>query len=430
MNTHNRKISVVGLGYVGLPVAVEFGKIRQVIGFDINSTRIDELKQGIERTNEVEAHDLAESDVVYTCDASDLQKADFHIIAVPTPVNHAKQPDLSPIINASRTIGKQLKKGDIIVYESTVYPGATEEECIPVLEQESGLKWRIDFNIGYSPERINPGDKVHTFKTITKIVSGDTPETLSIVSAVYESVVTAGVHRAVSIKVAEAAKVIENTQRDLNISLMNELALIFNKMDIDTRDVLAAASSKWNFLPFDPGLVGGHCIGVDPYYLTYKASILGYTPQVILSGRGINDSMGSFIATQTVKELINNSVCVKGSVVTILGFTFKENVPDIRNTRVIDIVKELLEYGLYVQIFDPMCNIHEIKEEYDVDLVATEAALKPAHAVLYTVPHQYFMEKDWSYIANLLENKTGVVLDVKAKLDRSKVPKGITLWRL
>ncbi len=430
MNAHNRLISVVGLGYVGLPVAVEFGKTRQVIGFDINSTRIDELKQGIERTNEVEAHDLAETDILFTCDSDDLKKADFHIIAVPTPVNNAKQPDLSPVISASRAVGKQLKKGDIVVYESTVYPGATEEECIPVLEKESGLKWLVDFNVGYSPERINPGDKVHTFKTIIKVVSGDTPETLAIVAAVYESVVTAGVHKAATIKVAEAAKVIENTQRDLNISLMNELALIFNKMDIDTRDVLAAASSKWNFLPFDPGLVGGHCIGVDPYYLTYKASVLGYTPQVILSGRGINDSMGSFIATQTVKELINSGACVKGSVVTVLGFTFKENVPDIRNTRVIDIVRELMDYGINVQIFDPMSDIHEIKEEYDVELVVTENDLKPAQAVLFAVPHQYFMDKDWSYISGLLENKTGIVLDVKAKLDRTKVPEGIKLWRL
>lgn len=430
MNGHNRKISLIGLGYVGLPVAVEFGKIGQVIGFDVNSTRIDELKLGVERTNEVEAHDLAATNILYTCDANDLKKADFHIIAVPTPVNNAKQPDLSPVINASRTVGKQLKKGDIVVYESTVYPGATEEDCIPILEQESGLKWRIDFNVGYSPERINPGDKVHTFKTITKIVSGDTLETLEIVAAVYESVVQAGVHRAPTIKVAEAAKVIENTQRDLNISLMNELALIFNRMEIDTRDVLAAASSKWNFLPFDPGLVGGHCIGVDPYYLTYKASILGYTPQVILSGRGINDSMGHFIATQMVKELIKDGTCVKGSVVTVLGFTFKENVPDIRNTRVIDIVRELLDYGINVQVFDPMSDIHEIKEEYDIDLLVNEDELEPAHAILFAVPHQYFMGKEWPYMADLLKNGTGIVLDVKAKLDRRKVPEGIRLWRL
>lgn len=429
MNKHDRKISVVGLGYVGLPVAVEFGKSHQVIGFDINPIRIEELKQGIDRTNEVEAHDLAAADILYTCDAADLKKADFHIIAVPTPVNNAKQPDLSPVIKASKTVGRQLKKGDVVVYESTVYPGATEEDCIPVLEEESGLKWGTDFNVGYSPERINPGDKVHTFKTITKVVSGDTSKTLDIVAAVYESVVTAGVHKAATIKVAEAAKVIENTQRDLNISLMNELALIFNKMDIDTRDVLAAASSKWNFLPFDPGLVGGHCIGVDPYYLTYKAAVLGYIPQVILSGRSINDGMGGFIAAQTVKKLINDGKCIKGSVVTILGFTFKENVPDIRNTRVIDIVRELQDYGINVQVFDPMSDSHEVMEEYSIAL-SGEAELKPAHAVVLAVPHQYFMKKDWAYIAGLLENKSGVVIDVKAKLERNNAPKGITLWRL
>ena len=430
MNTHNRKISVVGLGYVGLPVAVEFGKSQQVIGFDINPIRINELKQGIERTHEVSPDELASTNILFTCDPSDLQKADFHIIAVPTPVNHAKQPDLSPVLKASVTVGRQLKKGDIVVYESTVYPGATEEDCIPVLEHESGLKWGIDFNVGYSPERINPGDKVHTFKTITKVVSGDTPETLEIVAAVYASVVNAGVHKAATIKVAEAAKVIENTQRDLNISLMNELALIFNKMAIDTRDVLAAASSKWNFLPFDPGLVGGHCIGVDPYYLTYKATTLGYTPQVILSGRSINDSMGSFIANQTVKELINAGKCVKGSIVTILGFTFKENVPDIRNTRVIDIVRELQDYGVEVQVFDPMSDPHEILEEYNLKVTTDEDQLKQSHAVLLAVPHQYFLNKDWSYLTNLLENESGIIIDVKAKLDRDKVPTGITLWRL
>lgn len=430
MNSHGRKISVVGLGYVGLPVAVEFGKSQQVVGFDISSIRIDELKQGIERTNEVEANDLASAEIIFTCDASDLRKADFHIIAVPTPVNNANQPDLSPVISASRTVGQQLKKGDIVVYESTVYPGATEEDCIPVLEQESGLVWGSDFHVGYSPERINPGDKMHTFKTITKVVSGDTPKTFEIVAAVYGSVVTAGVHKAATIKVAEAAKVIENTQRDLNISLMNELALIFSKMKIDTRDVLAAASSKWNFLPFEPGLVGGHCIGVDPYYLTYKATLLGYTPQVILSGRSINDNMGSYIASQAVKELIKAGKCVKGSVLTILGFTFKENVPDIRNTRVIDIVRELQDYGTNVQVFDPMADVHEIKEEYNIDVFSSEEQFLPADAVLLTVPHQYFMDRDWSYISGLLKDKSGVVLDIKARLDRNKIPEGITLWRL
>jgi len=430
MNGHGRKISVIGLGYVGLPVAVEFGKNQKVIGFDINQERIAELREGIERTNEVSATELAESNILFTFDAQDLQQADFHIIAVPTPVNHAKQPDLSPVLNASKTVGQQLKKGDIVVYESTVYPGATEEDCIPVLERESGLKWRVDFAVGYSPERINPGDKVHTFKTITKVVSGDSQETLDIVAAVYESVVTAGVHKAATIKVAEAAKVIENTQRDLNISLMNELALIFNKMDIDTKDVLAAASSKWNFLPFEPGLVGGHCIGVDPYYLTYKATTLGYTPQVILSGRSINDSMGGFIASQTVKELIKSGNCVKGSIVTLLGFTFKENVPDIRNTRAIDIVKELQDYGIRVQIFDPLADANEIMAEYAVEMVLDDRQLLPAKAVLFVVPHRYFMAKDWVYFSGLLEHQKGVVIDVKAKLDRGTVPKGITLWRL
>jgi len=430
MNTHGRKISVIGLGYVGLPMAVEFGRSQQVIGFDISSHRINELKQGVDRTNETEAKNLESANIEYTCDARDLKKADFHIIAVPTPVNNANQPDLSPLIGASRTVGKQLKKGDIVVYESTVYPGATEEACIPVLEQESGLVWGTDFNVGYSPERINPGDKLHTFKTVIKVVSGDTPKTLEIVAAVYGSVVTAGVHKAASIKVAEAAKVIENTQRDLNISLMNELALIFNKMNIDTRDVLAAASSKWNFLSFDPGLVGGHCIGVDPYYLTYKAATLGYTPQIILSGRRINDSMGNFIASQTVKELVKTGKCVKGNIVTILGFTFKENVSDIRNTRVIDIVRELQDYGITVQVFDPMADTHEIKEEYNIGAFSSEDQLQPAHAVLLSVPHEYFMAKDWPYITGLLRDKSGVVIDVKAKLDRNKIPDGISLWRL
>jgi len=430
MSVHNRKISVVGLGYVGLPVAVEFGKSQQVIGFDINRTRIDELKQGIERTREVPVAELVSADILFTCDAGDLKKADFHIIAVPTPINHAKQPDLSPVLSASETVGKQLKKGDIVVYESTVYPGATEEDCIPILERESGLVWGVDFNVGYSPERINPGDKVHTFKTITKVVSGDTADTLDIVAAVYQSVVTAGVHKAPTIKVAEAAKVIENTQRDLNISLMNELALIFNKMNIDTRDVLAAASSKWNFLSFEPGLVGGHCIGVDPYYLTYKAAILGYSPQVILSGRSINDSMGNFIATQTIKELIKAGRCVKGSIVTILGFSFKENVPDTRNTRVIDIVLELQDYGINVQVFEPLADAHEIKAEYAIEVVTDEWDLLPAHAVVLAVPHQYFMDKNWCYITRLLENNTGTVIDVKAKLDINNIPENIGFWRL
>ncbi len=430
MNDHKRKISVIGLGYVGLPVAIEFGKKQNVIGFDINQVRINELLEGIERTGEVSLDELKSSNIVFTCNANELQRADFHIVAVPTPINQAKQPDLSPLISASRTLGKQLKKGDIVVYESTVYPGATEEECIPILEKESGLVWGRDFNVGYSPERINPGDKIHTFKTITKVVSGDTSETLEVVAAVYSSVVLAGVHKAATIKVAEAAKVIENTQRDLNISLMNELALIFNKLGIDTRDVLMAASTKWNFLPFEPGLVGGHCIGVDPYYLTYKAATLGYTPQVILSGRSINDSMGTFIATQTIKELIRSGYSVKGCVATILGFTFKENVPDTRNTRVIDTVSELLVYGVRVQVFDPLADAHEVKEEYQIDVVDNEAALALAQVIVLAVPHQYFLDKGWPYIKNLLEGGAGIVVDVKAKLDKTNTPEGVNLWRL
>lgn len=426
---HNRKISVVGLGYVGLPVAVEFGKTEQAIGFDIDPKRIQELKDGWDRTNEVKDDDLAITDVLYTVDPEDLKQADFHIVAVPTPIDKAKQPDLSPVIGASKTVAGILKKGDIVVYESTVYPGATEEDCVPVLEEISGLKCGEDFFVGYSPERINPGDKEHTFKTITKVVSGQTPEILDIVAEVYESVVTAGVHRAATIKVAEAAKVIENTQRDLNISLMNELALIFARMGIDTRDVLAAAGSKWNFLPFDPGLVGGHCIGVDPYYLTYKASVLGYSPQVILAGRRINDGMGAYVANQVVKQLIKDGVTVKGSVVTMLGLTFKEDVPDLRNTRVTDIHKELLEYGIEVQIIDPEADPEEAVEEYDLSLM-DEKDLKPAQAVIFAVPHKAYLERGWDFVSGLLQDGKGAVYDVKARLCRESIPDSVTLLRL
>ncbi len=427
--THNRKISVIGLGYVGLPVAVEFGKTEQSIGFDIDPKRIQELKDGWDRTNEVEDDDLNNTDVLYTANPEDLNKADFHIVAVPTPIDNAKQPDLSPVIGASKTVGSILKKGDIVVYESTVYPGATEEDCVPVLEQVSGLKCGEDFFVGYSPERINPGDKEHTFKTIIKVVAGQTPEILDIVAAVYESVVTAGVHRAATIKVAEAAKVIENTQRDLNISLMNELALIFERMGIDTRDVLAAAGSKWNFLPFDPGLVGGHCIGVDPYYLTYKASVLGYSPQVILSGRCINDGMGAHVAGQVVKQMIKDGVKVKGSTITVLGLTFKEDVPDLRNTRVTDILCELEDYGINVQVTDPEADPEEAVEEYGIDLVK-EADLKPAQAVICAVPHRSYLDRGWEFVSSLLDNGQGAVYDVKAKLSREDIPVGVSLIRL
>lgn len=427
--SHNRKISVIGLGYVGLPVAVEFGKTEQCIGFDIDPKRIQELKDGWDRTNEVEDADLGNTDVLYTADKEDLKQADFHIVAVPTPIDHAKQPDLSPVIGASKTVGSILKKGDIVVYESTVYPGATEEDCVPVLEAESGLTCGEDFFVGYSPERINPGDKEHTFKSITKVVSGQTPEILDIVAKVYESVVTAGVHRAATIKVAEAAKVIENTQRDLNISLMNELALIFARMGIDTRDVLEAAGSKWNFLKFDPGLVGGHCIGVDPYYLTYKASVMGYSPQVILAGRRINDGMGEYVASQTIKQLIKDGVAVKGSTITILGLTFKEDVPDLRNTRVIDIVEALQDYGVNIQVTDAEADAEEAVHEYGITLV-DEKDLDLADAVIFAVPHRAYVEQNWSLISKLLRGGKGAVFDVKARLPRESKPDDISLIRL
>ncbi|MGR9091306.1 MAG: nucleotide sugar dehydrogenase [Gammaproteobacteria bacterium] len=429
MNTHNRTVSVVGLGYVGLPVAVAFGRQAQSIGFDINTARIAELKRGEDSTLEVEPADLVQANILFTSDPKDLQKADFHIVAVPTPIDQAKRPDLTPVLKASETVGAQLKPGDIVVFESTVYPGATEEDCVPVLERVSGLTCGKDFFVGYSPERINPGDKEHTFTKITKVVSGQTPEVLEIVASVYESVVTAGVHRAATIKVAEAAKVIENTQRDLNIALMNELALIFHRMDIDTRDVLAASGTKWNFLPFDPGLVGGHCIGVDPYYLTHKAQITGYIPQVILAGRSINDDMGDFVATQTVKLMIKQGMVIKGSVVTVLGFTFKENVPDLRNTRVIDIVKALREYDIEVQIHDPYASAAEAHEEYGVNLLAADK-LAPADAVILAVPHAAYLDAGWNGVLAHLKNGAGIVIDVKARLDRATRPADVTHWRL
>jgi UDP-N-acetyl-D-galactosamine dehydrogenase len=427
--SHKRKISVVGLGYVGLPVAVEFGKNERVIGFDINAKRVAELKKGIDHTGEVSSRDLKAADVHYTCEPKDLKQADFHIVAVPTPVDDAKRPDLTPVIKASETVGRVLKKGDIVVYESTVYPGATEEDCVPVLERESGLKCGKDFFVGYSPERINPGDKVHTFKTITKVVSGQNPTILEIVAAVYSSVVTAGVHKAPSIKAAEAAKVIENTQRDLNIALMNELALIFHKMGIDTRDVLDAAGTKWNFLKFEPGLVGGHCIGVDPYYLTHKAAIMGYIPQVILAGRRINDDMGKYVASAVVKELIHMGKGIKGSTVTVLGLTFKENVPDLRNTRVVDIVNELKDYSINVQVHDPLVEPEEAVEEYGIHVVPRNK-LKPADAVVFAVAHQDFIDEGWPLIKSLLKGGKGAVADVKGRMPRGRVPAGISLWRL
>ena len=426
---HGRKISVIGLGYVGLPVAVAFGKQGRVVGLDSDRRRVEELGAGYDRTREVDVNELAAADVHYTDRVNDLAGADFHIVAVPTPVDSAKQPDLTPLIAASRMVGAQLKAGDIVVFESTVYPGATEEECVPELERISGLRCGEQFRVGYSPERINPGDAEHSFETITKVVSAQDDATLDTIARVYESVVKAGVHRAPSIKVAEAAKVIENTQRDLNIALMNELALIFDRMGIDTRDVLAAAGTKWNFLPFSPGLVGGHCIGVDPYYLTHKATMMNYYPQVILAGRRINDGMGAFVASQVVRSLIRQGRNVKDGMVTVLGLAFKENVADLRNTRVIDIVRELLDYGLKVQVSDPLVNREEAREEFDLNLVELDD-LKASDGVVLAVPHHEYLDEGWDLIRKLLDSGRGVVIDVKGVLPRESRPEQVLLWRL
>ena len=427
--THGRSISIVGLGYVGLPVAVAFGKQSPVIGFDIDAGRIEELRRCVDRTREVDPTDLAETDVHYTSDASKLREADFHIVAVPTPIDHTKKPDLRALLGAARTVGLHLEPGDIVVFESTVYPGVTEEDCVPALEDASGLECGKDFTVGYSPERINPGDREHTFTRIAKIVAGQDERTLDVVASVYESVVTAGVYRAGTIRVAEAAKVIENTQRDLNIALMNELALIFARMGIDTRDVLAAAATKWNFLPFTPGLVGGHCIGVDPYYLAHKAALLSYQPEVILAGRRVNDGMGAYIAAQAVKALFRRDRGAHGSMVTILGFTFKEDVQDLRNTRVVDIVRELEDYRLDVQIHDPWADPEEAYREYGVDIVASDA-LCPADVVILAVAHSSFVARGWPGVTALLHGSRGIVIDVKGVLERASRPGGIELLRL
>jgi len=428
----DRQIAVVGLGYVGLPIAVHFGRVQKVIGFDVNPKRIEELQRNIDRNHDVPAEDLAGTSVDYTMDAARIKEADFVVITVPTPVNDANRPDLTPLIKASTTVGRNLKKGAIVVYESTVYPGATEEDCVPILEKESGLKCGTDFKVGYSPERINPGDHEHTFTKITKVVSGMDAETLEIVAATYSKVITAGVYKAPSIKVAEAAKVIENTQRDLNISLVNELSIIFHRFGIDTSDVLAAAGTKWNFLKFQPGLVGGHCIGVDPYYLTHKAEKVGYIPQVILAGRRINDSMGRFVAREMTKELLKTGlVNFQGAkpVVTILGLTFKENVSDIRNTRVVDIVSEFETFGFEVQVTDPMAYPEEAKHEYGLEIVPP-AKLKPAVGVVLAVAHEPFRKEGWALPLRLLEGGKGVVADLKNVLPRENTPPSVVLWRL
>ncbi|MFZ5945149.1 MAG: nucleotide sugar dehydrogenase [Bacillota bacterium] len=424
-----RKVAIVGLGYVGLPIAVAFGESQPIVGFDISKHRIETLQRNIDYTGEIPQEELAQTRINYTTDPVMLRECNFIIVAVPTPINEAKQPDLTPLIKASETVGKYMQKGTIIVYESTVYPGATEEVCVPILEKHSGLKFGREFFVGYSPERINPGDKEHTFKKIIKVVSGQDERTLDIIAKVYEEVVEAGVYRASSIKVAEAAKVIENTQRDLNIALMNELAMIFDKLDIDTIEVLKAADTKWNFLKFTPGLVGGHCIGVDPYYLTHKAEMIGYHPQVILAGRRINDSMGKFVASSLVKEMIKKNIAIQGSIVTILGITFKENVSDLRNTKVIDIVNELKEYGISVQVTDPLARSEEAHTEYGIDLIPIDQ-LKPADSVVYAVTHKEYVEKGWDLISSIMKNKPGVVVDIKSSLSPIKCPDSIKLWRL
>ncbi len=424
------KLSLVGLGYVGMPIAVAFAKKIDVIGFDLNAKKIELYKNGIDPTHEVGDDAIKNTTVEFTSDETKLKEAKFHIVAVPTPVNDDHTPDLSPVEGASTILGRNLTKGSVVVFESTVYPGVTEDVCVPILERESGLKCGVDFKIGYSPERINPGDKVHRLNTITKIVSGMDEETLDCVAKVYELVVDAGVHRAESIKVAEAAKVIENSQRDINIAFMNELSIIFNKMGIDTKSVLEAAGTKWNFLKFYPGLVGGHCIGVDPYYLTYKAEMLGYHSQIILSGRRINDDMGKYCAENCVKNLIAADKSVKNAKVAILGFTFKENCPDTRNTKVIDIVKELKEYGIDPLISDPEADADEAERLYGVHFVDMQD-IKDMDAVILAVSHTEFSKLSIDEIDKLFGEGKKVLLDLKGLLNRKEYEKaGYSYWRL
>lgn len=425
----NTVISVTGLGYVGIPLAIEFAKKYKVIGFDVSKTRIEELRAGHDRTGEIADDDIKKCTATFSYDVQDLKAANFHIIAVPTPVNDANQPDMSLVLSASANIGKALKKGDVVVYESTVYPGATEEDCVPVLEKESGLKCGRDFKVGYSPERINPADKEHTLTRIVKVVSGQDAETLERVAQVYGSIVTAGVYRAESIKVAEAAKVIENTQRDLNIAFVNELSLIFKKMGIDTQAVLKTAGTKWNFLKFYPGLVGGHCIGVDPYYLTYKAEKLGYHPQVILAGRRINDNMGKYVAQQTTEIMIRQGLKIKGARVNLLGLTFKENCPDVRNTRVHDVYTELCRLGLKVDLFDPLAHPDEVLEVYGEKSKKWEE-LVPADVVILASAHNYLKTKITESVAQIFKNPK-IFIDVKGAFSSDFVsgPEDV-YWRL
>ena len=423
-------VAVVGLGYVGMPLAVEFGKKRTTSGFDLSSNKIESYKKYVDPTGELSPAQLkAAEHLSVSTDPASLADAKYIVVAVPTPVDEAHNPDFTPLAGASKTVGLHMKKGAIVIFESTVYPGATEEVCIPILEKHSGLKWKEDFHVGFSPERINPGDKERTLTTITKVVSGDDAETLELVAVLYEAIITAGVHRASSIKVAEAAKVIENTQRDLNIALMNELAIIFDKIGIDTLEVLKAAGTKWNFLPFRPGLVGGHCIGVDPYYLTHKAEMIGYHPQVILAGRRINDGMAKFVAEKTVKSMIAAGFHVKGSKVNVIGLTFKENCPDLRNSKVADIVFELQSYGVDVHVYDPVASAAEAKHEYNIELVSWED-LPRADAIIAAVSHKELLARPLTDLQSKL-NEGGCFIDVKSQFDQKAITEaGFSVWRL
>ena len=429
-NMQNKIVAVVGLGYVGLPLAVAFGKHLSTVGYDLDEHKLANYRDGKDPTGSVEERELREArHLTYSSDPKSLAPADFIIVAVPTPIDEAHQPDFSPLVSACKAIAPHLKRGATVVFESTVYPGATEEVCVPLLEAGSGMRWKQDFHVGYSPERVNPGDKEHTLQTIVKVVAGDDADTLDAVAQLYEAVVTAGVHRASSIKVAEAAKVIENTQRDLNIALMNELALIFHKLGLDTSEVLEAAGTKWNFLRFRPGLVGGHCIGVDPYYLTHKAERVGYIPQVILAGRRINDAMGKYVAEQTVKQMIQAGRSVNGGKVLVLGLTFKENCPDVRNTRVVDVVNELRSYGAEVLVHDPVADREEAAREYGIEL-AEWPALPKVDAIVAAVTHRNFIERPIGEYAALLKNG-GCFIDVKSRFDAASLrAAGVRVWRL
>jgi UDP-N-acetyl-D-galactosamine dehydrogenase len=410
------KIALIGLGYVGLPLAVEFGKKFNVIGFDINETRVHELKQGNDITLETNSEEIKlATNLTFTTDLNEIKKCNVYIVTVPTPINQFKSPDLTPLLSATKMLGKIIKKGDIIIYESTVYPGCTEEECVPVLEKESNLKFNVDFYCGYSPERINPGDKVNTLTKIIKVTSGSNENVANIIDNLYKSIIVAGTYKAQSIKVAEASKAIENAQRDVNISFVNELALIFDKIGIDTQDVLDAAGTKWNFLKYKPGLVGGHCIGVDPYYLAHKAESLGYYPQVILSGRRVNDNMGIFVANKVVKLLIQKGNLIRGARALILGVTFKENCPDIRNSKVVDIYNELLQFGLNVDVYDPYANLEEVYKEYNIKLIKE---IEKYDAIILAVGHDYFLKIDYN---SLKKENSSVIFDIKSILPKNEV---------